>query len=340
MLKNRFVVILGVLASMSQANAAMVGHYTVDIQGEAESSFRLGDVLAALNGWRCHAVSSVTFSEERLDHHGAKKLVPQKSNADFTFSLLSSPRVSGTFQRDMSISRNDVVARIGERCSRNVVKLTTCTRYVDGKRETYPCTKTEHETASLFWNCEFPSLPGAVGQSTVQNCSKIPIALGSSLSGYAMMGTKLKDFQATMRLERVEESFRSRLCSDESAAAARYLIQLQGGVGGHVGEDDFHFKVFVNGQEVPEFRVNSGLLNEEILYCSDREEPSLRIKIGAVEKDLIFDDVYSSAEKPVDSGSLSGPENAQVLELRRSTYLGEWFTDKNHEIRVRVKKLD
>jgi hypothetical protein len=339
--EKRFWLVLGllILGSSGRSEAARVGHYTVDIEGQAESGFRVGDFLAALNGWHCHAVSSVTYSEERIDHHGARKLVPQKSTSDLTFSLISSPRVSGIFQRDMSIARNDVVASIGEQCWRTVDKPSICTRYVDGNAEQYACIETVREDASLFWNCEFPNLPAEIGQTTLQNCSKMPMPIGTSTSAYLMMGLKLKDFRATMRLEKVEEVFRARLCSSDQPAA-RYLIQLQGGVGGHVGEDDFRFRVSVNGQAVPEFRVNSGLLNEEILYCADRDEQSLRIKVGAIEKDLFFDDVYTSADEPISVESSAGSSvDPRILKIRRDTYLGEWFTDRNHEIRVRVKKL-
>lgn len=313
--------------------AKSVGHYSVAVRTNAMNE--LADLANAVGGWKCHASSSVKFTERLPDNQGRMKDVPRAYSHDFS-AYRSDTKNELQIEKNMSRSDENLGVSLSQTCSREepvVAFREVCTPSTDGTNYCYqePYTTTETKTVHMSWDCDFRNdLPTRPGQTASRVCHP----KDNSFAGYLdlerifMKALNGKEIRVDARLDRVEEQYFRNFCGPTDKN--KVVLQLSQGLGGHSGEDDFVLRGKIDGKHEFELPSKSGIIDEEIAYCGGGDQ--IKVDLEGKELDLFWDDEYV----PVNSLALSrsGASSVGQVNMKRKSYTGA--TDRDHAVVVQV----
>lgn len=222
-----------------------------------------------------------------------------------------------------------------EHCKYTEVTTTSCS---DGKGGTTTCTQEDDDYLDLGWTCDFPGI-AEVGKTQKLQCKLDAPRIQSRFRRRGLNQDLVKKVAAENQFElAVETKAVEKKASDTVVkvnGGRKVWVRLLEGVTGHDGENDFEYMIDLDGERLTA-KVPDGQLNYDIEYHTNAK--SVHVGVSAVERDLIFDDHYV----PQNSLDLTtkAPGNTGKITLKRSTWFGEWFTYKDHQVTVIVSEDD
>jgi hypothetical protein len=158
---------------------------------------------------------------------------------------------------------------------------------------TTPVTTYSTDTIDISWSCQFKKLPGQIGKKVTSDCTQS----GSSGEGYHYrLADEMKQlkFKADLQLLERTESYTVDLCKGRDLKS-RKIITLSQGLQGLPAENEFLVTIEIPGLNRPiKIKSANGILDQEIAICRDGD---IRVTLNAVEKDVIWDDIYSCEGK-------------------------------------------
>lgn len=336
---NKTKVLIALISglTLSSVSAKIVHNYKV-MTTVTNSNGQFTEFAKSFNGWSCSTSAHTSYSEVMIDQRGDRKRVEQSSAYDYKYSTLwqGQPAYSYTAQRSFNNELPSLRVSVREICSKSktVMELETKTRTVPDGVDSNGSPKTRTETYTEFvskvksvqahqhWNCRFEQMPDSVGESIAQSCiseKSYPWMTGDTmhftLDSLLLNFMNDKDINVDLNLLSENEDFKKINKKNEINKNA-YVFKVYQGLRKDLGEDDYEIKVSVNG-ESKAIETSHGLLNEDFVYYAQDGEDSIEVEVAAVERDLLFDDIYDSYTK---AKLFSGSNTERTILLGRGAY--------------------
>lgn len=303
------------------------------------------DLLLRIGGWECSASANATFREDLLNYKGQLEPVVLNTSSRYNSSTVWQGRPSARLQftRNSSNQNPRLNVSFTESCSKNE----TYTEWEDvigkdglpvkdryGRPVRHLVEKTRTKTLSKEWTCEVNRFHMQTGRHNRFACQTDSNSWGQWGDFEAHLVTRLRKMQIVvdLALDSQEEKYAFNNCGNRRDGA--YLLRLRGGVGGHMGENDFKFNFTLDSDTSFELRSPTGHISEDVLYCPKNDNvSSVKLDASAVEDDAFFDDVYVPQGGSLALSTSDRNFTANLL-LRRKTYFGQAFTPRESNIKI------